>query len=186
MLISTVHPDHGLLLLHCTRKTKKGPHYQLPGGHVDADDFDTVEGDQSEARRVMAACQKGTARELLEETGLDVTDQLDRLQPAVLRKAKKGAGQSAAPPTNELNKRQYFVLMVNDDDFFRGESSNDNNSSSNDGDELKSSPFTGPMNYNGDHLKVCVHVCVHVCVEYSCFFPSTYQAAIPNPLFPSH
>jgi len=31
--------DWGMLLLHCTRKPKKGPHYQLPGGHVDAEEF---------------------------------------------------------------------------------------------------------------------------------------------------
>ena len=37
-----VHPIHGLLLLHCTRKKDKGPHYQLPGGHVDKEDFDAI------------------------------------------------------------------------------------------------------------------------------------------------
>jgi hypothetical protein len=33
------HQDFGLLLLHCTRKRKKGPHFQLPGGHVDEAEF---------------------------------------------------------------------------------------------------------------------------------------------------
>ena len=35
-----VHESHGLVLLHCTRKAKKGPHYQLPGGHVDNFEFE--------------------------------------------------------------------------------------------------------------------------------------------------
>lgn len=34
-----VHEKHGLLLLHCTRKKSKGPHWQLPGGHVDDFEF---------------------------------------------------------------------------------------------------------------------------------------------------
>ncbi len=33
------HEDFGLLLLHCTRKRKKGPHFQIPGGHVDEAEF---------------------------------------------------------------------------------------------------------------------------------------------------
>ena len=34
-----VHCDFGLLLLHCTRKKHKPPHWQLPGGHVDEAEF---------------------------------------------------------------------------------------------------------------------------------------------------
>ncbi len=38
--IFAVHRNYGLLLLHCTRKAKKGPHYQLPGGHIDNFEFE--------------------------------------------------------------------------------------------------------------------------------------------------
>ena len=34
-----VHDIHGLMLLHCTRKKSKGPHFQVPGGHVDEPEF---------------------------------------------------------------------------------------------------------------------------------------------------
>ena len=34
-----IHPAYGLLLLHCTRKKNKLPHYQLPGGHIDEPEF---------------------------------------------------------------------------------------------------------------------------------------------------
>ena len=37
-----IHQDVGAVLLHCTRKKKKPPHYQLPGGHVDGDEFTQV------------------------------------------------------------------------------------------------------------------------------------------------
>lgn len=40
--VFVVHQNHGLLLLHCTRKKNKPPHWQLPGGHVDQDEFDTA------------------------------------------------------------------------------------------------------------------------------------------------
>ena len=29
-----VHPKYGMLLLHCTRKKNKPPHFQAPGGHM--------------------------------------------------------------------------------------------------------------------------------------------------------
>jgi len=31
--------DWGMLLLCCTRKPKKGPHFQLPGGHIDEEEL---------------------------------------------------------------------------------------------------------------------------------------------------
>ena len=37
--IFVFHNEHGLMLLHCTRKKKKPPHWQLPGGHVDEPEF---------------------------------------------------------------------------------------------------------------------------------------------------
>lgn len=37
--IFVVHDSLGLLLLHCTRKKSKGPHFQIPGGHVDDLEF---------------------------------------------------------------------------------------------------------------------------------------------------
>ena len=40
--IFLVHQDHGLMLLHCTRKKNKPPHWQLPGGHVDEHEFVTA------------------------------------------------------------------------------------------------------------------------------------------------
>ena len=40
--IFVVHEQYGLLLLHCTRKVRKGPHFQLPGGHIDDFEFEAA------------------------------------------------------------------------------------------------------------------------------------------------
>ena len=95
-----VHPKHGLLLLHCTRKKRKPPHWQVPGGHIDEPELAT--GD------LQLAAKMGATRELYEETGLDVRTELDRLEPVTLQDG-----------TNELKERFFFHLRVNDDDFAR-------------------------------------------------------------------
>ncbi len=79
--IFVVHENHGMLLLHCTRKIKKGDHYQIPGGHLDDVDFlvtnnycndrsDEFNIDESQ-RNLLMAGMVGVARELYEETGID-------------------------------------------------------------------------------------------------------------------
>lgn len=37
--IFVVHAKYGLMLLYCSRKKSKPPHYQLPGGHIDLPEF---------------------------------------------------------------------------------------------------------------------------------------------------
>jgi 8-oxo-dGTP pyrophosphatase MutT (NUDIX family) len=87
--IFAIHPLHGILLLHCTRKKNKGPHYQAPGGHIDKEDFDdamsaiTPGGSSNDPAILMQACKIGAARELYEETGMDVRSELDRYGNAV-------------------------------------------------------------------------------------------------------
>ena len=78
-----VHPDHGMLLLHCTRKKKKPPHFQCPGGHVDKEDFEYVVLNTPESNHrgpplLIHASKIGAARELFEETGIDVRSALNR------------------------------------------------------------------------------------------------------------
>ena len=80
--IFATHPLHGLLLLYCTRKKKKGPHYQAPGGHVDKDDYYRVIAQSGTTLQgpelLMRACKMGAARELFEETGMDYRSTPDR------------------------------------------------------------------------------------------------------------
>lgn len=81
--IFAIHPLHGILLLQCTRKKKKGSHFQAPGGHVDKEDFDdavsSTSGDCNQGPAILIrACKIGAARELYEETGIDIRSELDR------------------------------------------------------------------------------------------------------------
>ena len=81
--IFATHPLYGILLLHCTRKKKKGSHFQAPGGHIDKEDFavavSNASGDSSQGPAIlMQACKIGAGRELYEETGVDIRSELDR------------------------------------------------------------------------------------------------------------
>mmetsp|Transcript_24404 Transcript_24404/g.37646 ORF Transcript_24404/g.37646 Transcript_24404/m.37646 type:complete len:210 (-) Transcript_24404:537-1166(-) len=113
-----VHRSYGTLLLHCTRKAKKGPHYQLPGGHVDEADFliDDVRSRRSREEILVAACRMAAARELFEETGIHITDPLARIQPKTLRRVYVPQNESDALPC-EYKKRLFFSLEITDEDF---------------------------------------------------------------------
>jgi 8-oxo-dGTP pyrophosphatase MutT (NUDIX family) len=56
----------------------------------------------------------GAARELFEETGIDIRNELDRLKPALLRPpvTRDKHGEVAC----ELNKKLYFYLPISDND----------------------------------------------------------------------
>mmetsp|Transcript_27144 Transcript_27144/g.40077 ORF Transcript_27144/g.40077 Transcript_27144/m.40077 type:complete len:216 (-) Transcript_27144:615-1262(-) len=119
-----VHRSYGTLLLHCTRKAKKGPHYQLPGGHVDETDFfiDGVRSRRSREDVLVAACRKAAARELFEETGIHIADPLARIQPKALRPFHPRDGDDKAANkidalTCEYKKRLFFSLEITDEDF---------------------------------------------------------------------
>ena len=151
--IFVVHENHGLLLLHCTRKPKKGPHYQLPGGHVDAAEFQAAaRTSQDASAQLLIAAQMGAARELYEETGINVRNELYRMEPAALRNAVGTTTKNGKPILScELKHRLYFFLPVTDDDFLSpGQQSDDD-------DNAK---FIAPMTNEGSHLWVrlsCEH-----------------------------
>ena len=71
------HERFGYLLLEANKKRKGGRHYQLPGGHVDRLEM-TDHGE-------VEACRVAAARELFEETGLDLRNNLSRLVPVDLQ-----------------------------------------------------------------------------------------------------
>jgi 8-oxo-dGTP pyrophosphatase MutT (NUDIX family) len=115
--IFVVHPAYGLLLLQCTRKKNKPLHWQLPGGHIDDPEFEEAARQSSDKNtQLLIAGKIGAARELFEETGIDVRSKLDRLAPASLRtEAKVKHGVEILK--NEYNHRLFYLLSVTDDDF---------------------------------------------------------------------
>lgn len=118
--IFVVHEQHGLLLLHCTRKKNKGPHHQLPGGHIDEPEFLMAATKCQDAHaQLIIAAQAGATRELYEETGIDVRDKPFRLEPAALRNEVETNESGKLMMTCELKKRLYFFLTVTDEDFLQ-------------------------------------------------------------------
>ena len=113
-----VHKQHGLMLLHCTRKKEKGPHFQLPGGHIDEHEFFAAAEESLDGQtQLLLASRAGAARELYEETGLDVRYQLDRVEPATLRDEIEFDKNGTPILKNEFKNRLYFFLPVTDNDF---------------------------------------------------------------------
>ncbi|KAL7526151.1 hypothetical protein ACHAWF_001650 [Thalassiosira exigua] len=115
--IFATHPVYGMLLLHCTRKKKKGPHFQAPGGHVDEVDFKDARGRNLGSSKdgpalLMLACKIGAAREIFEETGIDIRSNLDRLHPVRLHE------NSNESIFCEHKKRLFFKICLDDRDFF--------------------------------------------------------------------
>ena len=84
--IFAIHPTHGLLLLRAYKK-KKGTHHQVPGGRVDAEELQYED-----------AHRRAAARELREETGIDVPPA--RLMDTAVRR----------------KNREYFLLELRDAD----------------------------------------------------------------------
>ena len=94
------HRDLGVLLLRAHKK-RKGDHYQLPGGRVDAAEIETHGLEPSFAH--------AAARELFEETGL-------RVDRARLAPVRDGAGRPL-----DMSGRRFFVLELGDADARAGD-----------------------------------------------------------------
>eukprot|EP00538_Stauroneis_constricta_P005222 CAMPEP_0119547994 /NCGR_PEP_ID=MMETSP1352-20130426/2020_1 /TAXON_ID=265584 /ORGANISM="Stauroneis constricta, Strain CCMP1120" /LENGTH=248 /DNA_ID=CAMNT_0007593139 /DNA_START=70 /DNA_END=816 /DNA_ORIENTATION=- len=113
------HHQHGLLLLKCTRKRNKPIHYQLPGGHVDDAEFEDAAKRHSErAVQLQMAAANGCARELFEETGIDVRQSLERRLKIVQLHNGNGGGEQKQVVQNGLKHRMFYLLQVTDEDFF--------------------------------------------------------------------
>ena len=164
-----LHPQHGFMLLHCTRKKKKPNHFQLPGGHIDAFEFtdaakalsdiaDKKGGASSPPidpqEQLVLAGKLGAARELYEETGMDLRHQLDRLKPAKLfKKDKKGR------VSNEYKSRLFYVLHLTDDDFLRAD-----DMPIADAAFLQRPMGAQPPNLNVSH-DVCIYIYIYIYID---------------------
>lgn len=113
--VFATHPTHGMLLLHCTRKKEKPPHFQAPGGHVDKEDFENAIARNPESSNpgvLLQGCKIGVARELYEETGIDIRSAFERLHPVRLRDEKSKESLFC-----EYKSRLFFKLSLEESDF---------------------------------------------------------------------
>jgi 8-oxo-dGTP pyrophosphatase MutT (NUDIX family) len=149
--VFVLHQIYGLMLLHCTRKESKGPHWQTPGGHVDKNEFldagtsynhcvfwpisdekvsqfsmfhhyiehrhRAAKEENTREKQLQLAGKAGVAREMYEETGIDVRSQLERFLPANLRVKAMLDKDGTIVLANEYKHRLFYFLMVTDDDF---------------------------------------------------------------------
>jgi 8-oxo-dGTP pyrophosphatase MutT (NUDIX family) len=77
----------------------------------------TATGSDDYRTQLTMATKTGAARELFEETGIDVRKHLDRLNPAGLRSSPKIDKAHNPILVNEYKHRLFYFLMVTDDDF---------------------------------------------------------------------
>lgn len=114
-----IHRKHGALLLHCTRKKKKPPHYQLPGGHIDNCEFQQMTKSLSTritGEQLYHAARVGCAREVYEETGIDFRSRLGKFLPMILYSTEEKDFKSDTL-INEYKSRIFFVCELFDEDF---------------------------------------------------------------------
>jgi 8-oxo-dGTP pyrophosphatase MutT (NUDIX family) len=64
---------------------------------------------------LLHACKIGAARELFEETGIDLRSSLDRLNPVHVRASNESEKDKLS---NEFKKRVFFSVDISDDDLF--------------------------------------------------------------------
>lgn len=113
-----IHRKQGGVLLHCTRKKRKPPHYQLPGGHVDDCEFKQITKSLSNLvtqEQLYYAARIGCAREVFEETGIDFRNRLEEFLPMVLYNTDQDFKNEIL--INEYKNRFFFVCEVFDEDF---------------------------------------------------------------------
>jgi hypothetical protein len=67
--------------------------------------------------QLQLAAREAAARQLLDETGLDVRNHLERLTPAVLRSNPPVDATGKKYLKNEYENRLYYFLQVTEDDF---------------------------------------------------------------------
>jgi ADP-ribose pyrophosphatase YjhB (NUDIX family) len=107
------------VILHCTRKKRKPPHYQLPGGHVDDCEFKQITKSISNLvtqEQLYYAARIGCAREVYEETGIDFRNRLEEFLPMVLYNKEQEDFKNETL-INEYKSRIFFVCEVFDEDF---------------------------------------------------------------------
>lgn len=103
--VIAAHDKYGILLLRAYKK-KKGEHFQLPGGHVDSGDWPNSKFSESSTCSNIVKVEAGrnaAARELFEETGIDVRSEEGKLRLRYLERC----GQK---------NRFYFSLELSDAD----------------------------------------------------------------------
>jgi 8-oxo-dGTP pyrophosphatase MutT (NUDIX family) len=116
--VFSIHPEHGLLLLKSREKKRKGSYWEIPGGHLEDEDFEAAAAivSDTEASQLQMAGKIGARRELMEECGFDIGDDLSRLELAVFASDEEQTN-SLASLHNLYKGRLFYFLRLEDSDF---------------------------------------------------------------------
>ena len=126
--VFVVHRTKGMVLLKCTPTLKSLKKSRIPGGFVGEKEFLAASKLVSQAKmQLQLAARQGAARLLYEDTGIDVRDRMNRLQPAVLRLKPPKDASGVRCLKNEYEQKLYYFLQVSEADFLM-ETNEDTNS----------------------------------------------------------
>ncbi|GKY91193.1 hypothetical protein MPSEU_000092000 [Mayamaea pseudoterrestris] len=117
--IFAVHPVYGLMLLKSRDKKKKGSYWEVPGGHLDDEDYQAAAAQvgSDKAMQLQLAGKIGASREFKEETGINIRDSLSRFEPAVLQEKIRTESGRLAVLSNLYKGRLFYFVRLFDTDF---------------------------------------------------------------------
>jgi 8-oxo-dGTP pyrophosphatase MutT (NUDIX family) len=116
-----VHRTRGLILLQYRVGDGDVTKAHVPGGSIQENEFlRAAEKSGNEKIQLQIAARAAAARQLFEKTGINVTNSLDRMKPAVLRLHAPDTKDGTMMLKNEQGNRLYYFLQVSDEDFIQG------------------------------------------------------------------
>mmetsp|Transcript_19578 Transcript_19578/g.45627 ORF Transcript_19578/g.45627 Transcript_19578/m.45627 type:complete len:942 (+) Transcript_19578:176-3001(+) len=130
-----VHPTRGMLLLQDKQKTSSKSSRKkstVPGGKISEHEFLAAAKTSGSAYvQLQIAAKEAAARLVFEITGMDFSQQADRLKPAVLTMEPSMNKERGYQHLRNENKEQfYYFLQVNEDDFEKLKDSQGNDAES--------------------------------------------------------
>ncbi|KAG7363443.1 hypothetical protein IV203_026803 [Nitzschia inconspicua] len=115
-MVFVVHRTRGMLLLHAGDGTDKKRH--VPTGVIQESEFlDAAKKSGSGNAQLQIAAREAAARQLFENTGLDIRHSMNRFKPAILRLNPPTDAKGVQYLKNEYNNRLYYFLQVDEEDF---------------------------------------------------------------------
>lgn len=115
-MVFVVHRTLGMLLLYVGDGANQKS--QIPCGQIQEKEFlDAAQKSGSGNVQLQIAAREAAARQLFENTGLDIRGHIDRFKPAILRLNPPVDAKGVQYLKNEYNNRLYYFLQVDEQDF---------------------------------------------------------------------
>jgi hypothetical protein len=118
-MVFVVHRTRGMLLLQGSKASSLNSRNNVPGGAISEEEFlDAAKQSGSPQVQLQIAARIAAARQLFENTGLDIRQQANRFKPAVLNvNPTMNPVRGFQYLRNENENKLYYFLQVDEDDF---------------------------------------------------------------------